>query len=107
MNRPPADNRIAGPWVQSHEEGDRDRIVLRRPGYPFPPARGRVAITLEPGGDVGVRRPGPDDRSVPGTGAWSLSGSRLVISAPGLTGEFDVESADEQKLVLLRDRTGE
>jgi hypothetical protein len=107
VNRPPADNRIAGPWVQSHEEGDRDRIVLHRPGYPFPPARGRVAITLEPGGGVDARHPGPDDRSVPGTGAWSLSGSRLVISAPGLAGEFDVESADEQTLILRRKQEGE
>ena len=100
-------SRITGPWIQSHEEGDRDRIVLHRPDYPFPPARGRVAITLEPGGEVGVRHPGPDDRGVPATGAWSLSGSRLVISAPGLAGEFDVESADEQTLILRRDRKGE
>ena len=98
-------NEITGPWVQSHEEGDSDRIVMRRPDYPFPPSRGRVAITLEPGGEVGVRRPGPDDRSVSATGAWRLSGTRLVISAAGFTGEFDVESADEQKLVLRRDRT--
>jgi hypothetical protein len=103
----PADSRIAGPWVQSHEEGDRDRIVLRRPDYPFPPARGRVAITLEPGGGVDARHPGADDRSVPGTGAWSLSGSRLVISAPGLAGEFDVESIDEQTLILRRKQDGE
>jgi hypothetical protein len=103
----PAENRIAGPWVHSHEDGDRDRIVLRRPDYPFPPARGRVALTLEPGGAVGARTPGPDDRSVPGTGAWSLSGSRLVISGPGLAGEFDVESVDEQMLVLRRKQEGE
>jgi hypothetical protein len=75
---------------------------MRRPDYPFPPARGRVAVTLKPGGEVDARRPGPDDRSLPGAGGWSLSGSRLVISAPGLAGEFDVESVDEQTLVLRR-----
>jgi hypothetical protein len=41
---------------------------------------------------------------VPGTGAWSLSGSRLEISAPGLAGEFDVESVDDDALVLRRHR---
>jgi hypothetical protein len=98
---------ITGKWVHSHEEGDRDRVVMRRPDHPFPPARGRVAITLEPGGEVGVRHPGPDDRSVPSAGRWSRSGSRLVISAPGFSGTFDVESADDHKLVLQRLRTGE
>jgi len=93
---------ITGPWVQSHEEGDRERVVLRRPDYPFPPARGRVAITLEAGGEVAVGHPGPDDRRVSATGTWNLSGERLVISAPGLAGEFDVESADEQTLILRR-----
>jgi hypothetical protein len=107
VNRLPADNQLAGPWIQSHEEGDRDRIVLRRPDYPFPPARGRVAITLDPGGEVAARTPGADDRSVPGAGRWSLSGSRLVISAPGLAGEFEVESIDEQTLILRRKREGE
>jgi hypothetical protein len=97
-------DKLIGSWVQSQEEGDRDRIVMRRPDYPFPPARGRVAIALEPGGEVGVRPPGPDDRSVPGRGAWSLSGSRLEISAPGLAGEFDVESVDDDALVLRRYR---
>ena len=101
------DDRVTGSWLQSHEEGDRDRIVLRRPGYPFPPARGRVAITLEPGGVVGARHPGPDDRSVAGSGAWNLSGKRLVISAPGLAGEFDIESADERTLILRRHQPGQ
>jgi hypothetical protein len=97
---------ITGAWVHSHEESDRDRLVMRRPDHPFPPSRGRVAITLEPGGEVAVKRPGPDDRGVPGTGTWSRSGSRLVISAPGFSGEFEVESAAADKLVLRRDRTG-
>ncbi len=93
-------DKLIGPWVQSQEEGDRDRIVLRRPDYPFPPARGRVRISLEPGGETAIRHPGPDDRSVPGSGAWSLSGSRLVISGPWLAGEFDIASVDDRMLVL-------
>ncbi len=89
---------ISGEWVHSHEEDDGDRVVLRRPDHPFPPARGRVRLTLQPGGEVDVRRPGPDDRPVADAGAWTPA----TISAEALGGELAVESAGDDVLVLRR-----
>ncbi len=88
--------------MHSHEEDDGDRVVLRRPGHPFPPARGRVSVKLEPGGGVTVGHPGPDDRPVSTAGEWSLEGARLTIAAPWLAGSYDVESAGDDALVLRR-----
>jgi hypothetical protein len=84
--------------VHSHEEDDGDRVVLRRPDRPFPPARGRVRLTLRPGGEIEALKPGPDDRPVAATGAWTPT----TITAEALGGELDVESADADTLVLKR-----
>jgi len=91
---------VIGSWVHAHEEDDGERIVMRRPDHPFPPSRGRVAITLEPGGRLGTRHPGPDDRSVAGEGSWSLSGTELAIAGPAMPGEYEIESVDHHALVL-------
>jgi hypothetical protein len=84
--------------VHSHEEDDGDRVVLRRPDHPFPPARGRVRLTLQPGGEVEAQKPGPDDRPVAAAGTWSPQS----ISAEALGGKLEVESADADTLVLKR-----
>jgi hypothetical protein len=84
--------------VHSHEEDDGDRVVLRRPDHPFPPARGRVRLTLQPGGEIEGQKPGPDDRPVAAAGAWTPT----TISAEALGGELAIESADDQRLVLRR-----
>ena len=88
--------------MHSHEEDDGDKVVLRRPGHAFPPARGRASLTLQPDGAVAVQHPGPDDRPVSTAGDWSLDGDRLRIGAPWLGGEYDVESADQSELILRR-----
>ena len=93
---------IRGTWVHSHEEDEGDRVVLRPPSYAFPPSRGRASLSLEPGGAIAVRHPGPDDRTVASDGEWSLDGNRLSIVAPWLAGEYDVESADADALVLRK-----
>ena len=84
--------------MHSHEEDDGDRVVLRRPDRPFPPARGRVRLTLRPGGEIEARKPGPDDRPVAAAGAWTPT----TITAEALGGELAVESADDDTLVLKR-----
>ena len=84
--------------MHSHEEDDGDRVVLRRPDRPFPPARGRVRLTLQPGGEIEGLKPGPDDRPVAAAGAWTPS----TISAEALGGELEIESADDDTLVLRR-----
>jgi hypothetical protein len=84
--------------VHSHEEDDGDRVVLRRPDHPFPPARGRVRLTLQPGGEIEALKPGPDDRPVAAAGAWTPS----TISAEALGGELEIESAAGNELILRR-----
>ena len=84
--------------MHSHEEDEGDRVVLRRPDRPFPPARGRVRLTLQPGGEIEAQKPGPDDRPVAAAGAWTPS----TISAEALGGELEIESADDDTLVLRR-----
>jgi hypothetical protein len=84
--------------VHSHEEDEGDRVILRRPDHPFPPARGRVRLTLQPGGEVEVQRPGPDDRPVADAGAWTPA----AISTAALGGELEIESAADDALVLKR-----
>ena len=84
--------------MHSHEEDDGDRVVLRRPDHPFPPARGRVRLTLQPGGEIEALKPGPDDRPVAAAGAWTPS----TISAEALGGELEIESAAGNELILRR-----
>ena len=89
-------------WVHSHEEDDGGRVVFRSPNTELPPARGRTAFTLKSGGAVEVVGPGPDDRRKASSGHWTLEGKRLRIDAPGLSGTFDVETVDDQHLVVRR-----
>jgi hypothetical protein len=84
--------------VHSHEEDDGDKVVLRRPDRPFPPARGRVRLTLQPGGEIEGAQPGPDDRPVAAAGTWTPT----TLIADALGGELDVESASDDTLVLRR-----
>jgi hypothetical protein len=84
--------------VHSHEEDEGDKVVLRRPDREFPPARGRVRLTLQPGGEIEGSQPGPDDRPVAAAGTWTPT----AISAEALGGELAVESASDDELVLRR-----
>jgi len=84
--------------VHSHEEDEGDRVVLRRPDRPFPPARGRVRLTLQPGGKIEAQQPGPDDRPVAAAGTWTPT----TLTAGALGGKLEVESANENELILRR-----
>jgi len=93
---------IVGRWMHSREEDDDDRIVFRPDDYAFPPARGRSGFTLAKGGSVLTASPGPDDRLTEAEGSWSLDGDRLTIQSLVWSGVFRVESAQQDKLVLIR-----
>jgi hypothetical protein len=84
--------------VHSHEEDEGDKLVLRRPDHPFPPARGRVRLTLRPGGEIQAQQPGPDDRPVAAAGTWTPD----AIRTDALGGVLEIESADDDTLVLRR-----
>ena len=72
--------------------------MLRRPDRPFPPARGRVRLTLQPGGEIEGAQPGPDDRPVAAAGTWTPT----AIDADALGGKLAVESASKDQLILRR-----
>ncbi len=94
--------RIAGHWMHSREEDDDDRIVFRPHDYAFPPARGRSGFTLTEEGAVRTASPGPDDRLLKTEGSWGIDGDQLTIDCLALSGVFRVESAQRDKLVLIR-----
>jgi hypothetical protein len=98
----PKETDLAKHWVHSHEE-DREGVeVYRTPDYPFPPARGRDALTLQPGGTLVREIPGPDDRrtTMP-AGSWTLHGKALTLHhRSGPSTEYTVESVEPDKLTL-------
>lgn len=91
-------------WLHSHEEDANDRLVFRGRDFAFPPSRGRTGFTLKPDGVAEVVRPGPDDRRRTASGQWTLAGRRLEVTAPGFSGSFEVETIDDQRLVVRRVR---
>jgi hypothetical protein len=101
ISKPVADG-LLGRWVHSHEEDEPGQMVFRRGDRTFPPSRGRVSLVLEPAGVVVVGGPGPDDRRSSATGRWVLDGTHLSVNAPAWSGDFDVEQAEDDKLVLRR-----
>ena len=70
---------ILGRWLHSHEESTKE-MVFRPAGTPLPPSRGRMALELRPDGTFVEGSPGPDDRSRPAAGQWSLDGEALRLS---------------------------
>jgi hypothetical protein len=92
--------RLVGRWLHSHEESSGSRIVFHPPSYPFPPARGRRGITLEKGGAAQAEFPGPTDKTQKAAGSWSISGNKIRLNAAPWNGEYEIESADPNSLVL-------
>jgi hypothetical protein len=95
-------DRLLGRWVHSREEDEGGRVVYRRSGFPFPPARGRTSITLSEGGELELREPGPDDRTRTIAGMWDLRDDTLTLAPAGRAARYTVESVDDELLVLLR-----
>lgn len=87
-------------WVHSYEEDDGGRQVFRRSDYPFRRARlARQAMALGKEGKAEVEFPGPGD-SVSSSGRWSLDGRLLSVTTPDFSGVYEVDSLDEEVLVL-------
>lgn len=95
-------SKLLARWVHSHEEDEGDKLVFRTSEFTFPPARGRTVVRLCADGVAEMELAGPDDRTVRPSGSWSLAGRKLTVAAPGFAGEFEIESVDEQSLVLRR-----
>ncbi|TYC58606.1 hypothetical protein FMN50_09150 [Rhodobacterales bacterium] len=94
---------IEGEWVEIREESAGDRVVFYRLGSSIPPARGRRHLELQEAGRAGGTAPGPADKyESTGSGGWSLKGDTLDIQLPGWEGEYEIEHADESKLILKR-----
>ena len=91
-------------WVHSHEEDGPGETVFRPASYPLPPSRGRKSFQLAPGGELRAAGPGPDDRTVPSQGTWSMSAPDVLTmkSAAGATTEMKILSVDKDKLVVKR-----
>lgn len=89
-------------WVHSHEEDDGERLVFRPAEYPFPRARmARQAMDLGEEGEAEVELHGPADGSS-SVGGWSLEGDFLKVTTPEFAGEYELDSVDEEILVLRR-----
>jgi hypothetical protein len=97
-------SQLLGKWAQSFEEDADGGLVFRPFSFSFPPSRrGRTMLNFKPDGalEVGLG-PGPDDRTQTGAGRWELVGDRLTIDAPGWSGVFEIETLDQNRLVLRR-----
>ncbi len=102
MDTPFDPKTLMNTWVHSHEEDGAGLQVFRPAHYPFPPARGRDALTLNADGSLLRQIPGPDDRSAAlPAGSWQLQGRRLTLQQhKNENKEFSIESLDPEKLLL-------
>ncbi len=90
-------------WFHSHEEDEGDRVVYRSQSYDFPRSRApRELLTVEPDGTVAFGKPGPADASTYRQGAWELAGDVLTLSGAGGPQKYQIDSVDDEKLVLRR-----
>ena len=89
---------LLGEWVHSYEEDEPGRRIFRRPGYSFPPARGRDAVELKADGIAVMREPGPSDVPEGRTGKWALEHETIRIDAGGESRVMEVVSYDEDRL---------
>ncbi|MDQ6724910.1 MAG: hypothetical protein M3066_01855 [Actinomycetota bacterium] len=96
-----AGDAISGAWTHAHEDDSEGRMIFRPSGSEFPPARGRDAFELLPGGGLRQGSPGPDDRRTWAAGSWALDGDRLTLRPEGMPERlYQVEKASTQELVL-------
>ncbi|MFV2062969.1 MAG: hypothetical protein ACC726_05575 [Chloroflexota bacterium] len=101
-------DKLRGVWFHSREEDQGDRVVYRGRSYPFPPSRSaRDSFTFREDGMVEVGRPGPGDASESTPAVWVVEDRLLTVSMAGREDVFVIESADEEMLVLRRQRSKE
>jgi hypothetical protein len=101
-------SKLAGVWFRSHEEEEGDRLVYRGAAFEFPRARApRPSLTLEPYGSVSVGSAGPADETISAPGTWEASGNILRLTTSGGPAEYEIETLDDDLLVLRRRPEGE
>lgn len=95
---------IKGEWVEIREAGSADALHLRRPSADIPPSRGsRRHLALTDDGQVEERGQGAVDKlEKTGSGAWSFTDRVLKLNIPGWEGDYDIETPDENTLILRR-----
>lgn len=94
---------LVGIWIEVAEEGGDGRHVFYRDGSDIPPARGRSQLRLDDQGLALGGRPGPSDKTVAaGSGGWQLDGEVLTIDLPGWEGRYEIETAQDDKLILRK-----
>ena len=95
---PPA---VFGDWMHSHEEDTSDVAVYRRPGYDFPPARGRRGFEIKRNGEFIWHRIAAADGNIDSQGRWRTEGAERVVV------EFDDDRLESLRLDIVScdDRT--
>jgi hypothetical protein len=89
---PPA---VFGEWVHSHEEDTQDTSVYRRPGYDFPPARGRRGFALKRDGGFVWHRIAAADGNVDSMGRWRIEDNDRIVAT------FEEKQLEPLKLDLI------
>lgn len=95
---------LAGEWIEIHERGDRDRVVLMRPDADVPPTRGgRRRLEIDAQGRARNFEQGATDRMEPtARGDWDLHDGTLELKLEGWEGEYVIESMTDTELILHR-----
>jgi len=91
---------LIGSWIRSGEEDGPEERVYRRPGYPFPPARGRESFELAEDGRLVERGPGPTDIPTEDSGEWELEDDSLRLRSPAGERALEIVSAESDRLVV-------
>lgn len=96
---------LTGVWIHSHEEDTPEATVYRRPGYAFPPARGRRGFELREGGEASLIGIAPADGSRHLTSRWTLE-ERVVMIVPEQAAieprRMEIVSCDADRLQVKR-----
>jgi hypothetical protein len=102
-------DQVSGRWVHVQEEDTEDEIVFRPAGTDLPPARGRMAFELRADGTFAETGLGAADVPEEATGSWALEDDLITLSegaTQGVPRQMQVVTADEERLVVRRNRYG-
>ncbi len=102
-------DQVSGSWVHAQEEDTDDEMVFRPAGSDLPPARGRMSFDLHADGTFSEAGLGAADVPEEATGSWALEGNMLTLSegaAQGVPREMEVVTADKDRLVVRKHRSG-
>jgi hypothetical protein len=102
-------DQVSGRWVHAHEEDTDDEMVFRPAGTDLPPSRGRMALALRTDGTFAETGLGAADVPEEAAGTWVVEGDTITLSdgaTQGVPRVMEVVTADEQRLVIRKRRSG-